>query len=331
MAQLLLQNGVTQATPAAGTLSIYSKTADKRLYYKDDAGVEIGPLGGGGGAGTVTSVTSANADLTVATGTTTPVITAVQAPALRSATTTVDVSSATAPTVGQVLTATSGTAATWQTPTSGGAGTVTSVTSANANLTVATGTTTPVLTIVQAPALQSATTSVSVAAATAPVAGQVLTATSGTAATWQTPTGGVGALPSMVQLNTGNGYGSTNTMIRRFTNVVTNQGTDITYADSATLGATFTINTNGVYAISFTDCLSSASHIGLSLNSSQLTTSILAVTAADQLAAATTGGANFRACVSVTAFFASGSVIRAHCQGTTDGIYPALFTIMRVA
>jgi hypothetical protein len=46
---------------------------------------------------------------------------------------------------------------------------------------------------------------------------------------------------SMVRLNTANGYGSTNTAIRRFTNVVTNQGTDITYADSATLGTTFTI------------------------------------------------------------------------------------------
>jgi len=40
--------------------------------------------------------------------------------ALKSATTTVNVSSATAPTSGQVLTATSGTAATWQTPSGGG-------------------------------------------------------------------------------------------------------------------------------------------------------------------------------------------------------------------
>ena len=40
---------------------------------------------------------------------------------------------------------------------------------------------------------------------------------------------------SMVRLNTANGYGSTNVCIRRFTNVVTNQGSDITYVDSATL------------------------------------------------------------------------------------------------
>lgn len=73
----------------------------------------------GGGSGTVTSVTSANADATVATTTTTPVITIVQTPALRSATTTVNVSSATAPTSGQVLTATSGTTAIWQTPAAG--------------------------------------------------------------------------------------------------------------------------------------------------------------------------------------------------------------------
>lgn len=73
-----------------------------------------------GGSGTVTNVSSANADIIVATPTTTPVLTMVQTPALRSATTTVNVSSATAPTTGQVLTAISSTAATWQTPAAGG-------------------------------------------------------------------------------------------------------------------------------------------------------------------------------------------------------------------
>jgi hypothetical protein len=73
-----------------------------------------------GGSGTVTSVTSANANLTVATSTTTPVITIVQSPALKSATTTIDVSASAAPSAGQVLTATSSTAANWQTPSGGG-------------------------------------------------------------------------------------------------------------------------------------------------------------------------------------------------------------------
>ncbi len=109
-----------------------------------------------GGSGTVTSVSVATANGfagTVANATTTPAITltttvtgilygngtsvaaaiaanfptlnqdttgtAAITNALKSATTTVNVSSATAPTVGQVLTATSGTAATWQNPTTG--------------------------------------------------------------------------------------------------------------------------------------------------------------------------------------------------------------------
>ena len=328
MAQIILTNGAAAATPAAGVVSVYSKSTDKRLYYKDDTGVEQGPLGG---AGTVTSVTSANANLTVATGTTTPVLTIVQAPALQSATTSVSVAAATAPTAGQVLMATSGTAATWQTPTTGGSGTVTSVTSANADLTVATGTTTPVITAVQAPALRSATTTVDVSAATAPTVGQVLTATSGTAATWQTPTGGVGALPSMVQLNTANGYGSTNTMIRRFTNVVTDQGTDITYADSATLGASFTINTNGVYAISYSDEFNGAAHMGISLNSTELSTVIASINVINKLAETTTASTAYYSCASVVSYLPSGSIVRAHANGAPPGSYQSLFTIVRVA
>ncbi|HYL82793.1 MAG TPA: hypothetical protein VE263_01045 [Candidatus Angelobacter sp.] len=34
-------------TPASGTVNLYTKTADKRLYYKDDTGTETGPLGAG--------------------------------------------------------------------------------------------------------------------------------------------------------------------------------------------------------------------------------------------------------------------------------------------
>lgn len=77
------------------------------------------------------------------------------ASALKSATTTVNVAAATAPSTGQVLTATDSTHATWQAST---VGTVTSVTSADGNATVATQTTTPVITIVSAPKLQTART-----------------------------------------------------------------------------------------------------------------------------------------------------------------------------
>jgi len=58
---------------------------------------------------------------------------------------------------------------------------------------------------------------------------------------------------SYVEVNTGNGFGSTNVKIRRFSNIVQNIGTDITYADSATLGGSFTVNSDGIYSISYID------------------------------------------------------------------------------
>ena len=49
-------NLANQSTPpgaaGSGTVNLYTKTADKRLYYKDDTGTEIGPVGTGSGAQT---------------------------------------------------------------------------------------------------------------------------------------------------------------------------------------------------------------------------------------------------------------------------------------
>jgi hypothetical protein len=150
-------------------------------------------------------------------------------------------------------------------------------------------------------------------------------------------TGGVSwnasATPSMVRVNTANGYGSTNTVIRRFTNVVTNQGTDITYADSATLGATFTINVAGVYGITFCDSFATAAWGGASLNSIQLTTSIATITSADVLCYAYEGGGVGQGIgCATTVYIPAGSVVRAHTSGAAyqAGI-PSLFTITRVA
>jgi len=43
-------NLANQATPpgaaSAGSVNLYTKTADKRLYYKDDTGAEVGPIAG---------------------------------------------------------------------------------------------------------------------------------------------------------------------------------------------------------------------------------------------------------------------------------------------
>jgi len=140
--------------------------------------------------------------------------------------------------------------------------------------------------------------------------------------------------PSMVRLNTANSYGSTNTVIRRFTTAVTNQGSDITYADSATLGATFTINTTGIYAVSYTDCFNSGSTLGISLNSTQLTTVIYNITQANILSTGN-GTTNSAGYISWTGLLTAADVIRAHTAGTAAGLNggaaSTFFTIVRVA
>lgn len=141
------------------------------------------------------------------------------------------------------------------------------------------------------------------------------------------------ALPSMIRLNTANGYGSTNTKIRRFVNVVTNQGTDITYADSATLGASFTINTNGVYTISYSDCFTTPAVLGLSINSSQLTTNLESITATNILSANTSGSNNYVGVSAWTGYLTAGDIIRAHSGGLATGsvVNTVQFTIARVS
>jgi hypothetical protein len=138
--------------------------------------------------------------------------------------------------------------------------------------------------------------------------------------------------PPTVRLNTANGYGSTNIAIRRFANIVTNTGSDITYADSATLGATFTINTAGVYAISYTDSFSTTGGMAISLNSAQLTTAPTSITVATRLALAVTSANDLPSTIAVTLPLAANDVIRAHgitsSGASTDRTG---FTITRVA
>src|SRR6266852_3994416 len=55
-------NLANQSTPpgsaSSGTVNLYTKTADKKLYYKDDAGVENGPLGAGAQTNVVNTFTA---------------------------------------------------------------------------------------------------------------------------------------------------------------------------------------------------------------------------------------------------------------------------------
>jgi len=138
---------------------------------------------------------------------------------------------------------------------------------------------------------------------------------------------------SMVRLSTSNGNGSTNTAIRRFTTVQANQGSDITYADSATLGASFTINAAGVYAISYNDSSSAAFNMAFSLNSMSLTTNPPSIPAAERLAMTQTNLANGFAALPWTGYLPAGSVVRPHVDAGAANGSPntASFTIVRVA
>lgn len=118
-----------------------------------------------------------------------------------------------------------------------------------------------------------------------------------------------------VVVHTGNGHGSTNTKIRRFTTAMTEVGTAITYADSAANGASFTINETGLYSINYAESHGAAYYHGVSVNSTQLTTDIYSITVANRLLMRNAGGA-FEGSVSITERFIAGDVIRAH-NGTT--------------
>jgi hypothetical protein len=165
---------------------------------------------------------------------------------------------------------------------------------------------------------------------------RVISATTGTYTAWTISQAAVEAVVTYnrVTTHTANGHGSTNNKVPRYTTASINTGTAITYADSAANGASFTINESGIYAI-YTIATNSggASNFGVSINSTQLTTSITSITAADRLilggsSAASNYNATSRICKLV-----AGDVIRPHDDGTTDGSSEliAYFDILKVA
>jgi len=134
-----------------------------------------------------------------------------------------------------------------------------------------------------------------------------------------------GFQPAQIILDTTNGYGSTNTFIRRWANLQSNLGgTAITANDSATLGGNLTINEADLYTVIYTDNFNAAHTTGLTLNSAS-NTAIASVPAANRLGIATSGAADHGATVVARRWFPAGSVIRANTQGgAAAGASPAL-------
>ena len=149
---------------------------------------------------------------------------------------------------------------------------------------------------------------------------------------------GVQAPRSSVSCNTGNGHGSTNTKIRRFSNSAST-GTAITYADSSTLGASFTINEDGIYSVGLSDSRSGGGEdFGFSVNSTQLTTNIGSITAATvssrsgRLQYFESVSGNITAHGSWTGFLAAGDVLRPHDGGSADdSTATCMFNIAKVS
>jgi hypothetical protein len=137
---------------------------------------------------------------------------------------------------------------------------------------------------------------------------------------------------SSVHLTGGNGYGATNTKIRRFSTTALNIGDAITCTDSANNGLSCTINSDGIYSFQYIDVFSAgACQIGISLNSAQLTTSIQSVTASTRIAWMTSAGSNLAGNAVGTYFFKSGDVVRPHTDAQCDATTTASFIITKVS
>ena len=138
---------------------------------------------------------------------------------------------------------------------------------------------------------------------------------------------------SFIRFHTGNGFGAVNTKIRRFTTVLTHDGADISYTDTANDGTEVTIENTGFYAIGYNDKNSGVAGLnrfGISLNSSQLTTSIDSINTSDRLSMTDTEAAsnilNSTAHVPVRKYN-KGDVIRCH---TNTSVFDNSLTVVQL-
>lgn len=131
-----------------------------------------------------------------------------------------------------------------------------------------------------------------------------------------------------VVVHTGNGYGSTNTRIRRFTTILKNVGSAITYADNATLGGSFTINQDGIYAIYRSEPFVAGGVFGVSLNTTLPASNFTLLPIAERLMSDSLSSTNTQSSTSRVLQLDAGDVLRSHdaavLTGTTDMCFMAV-------
>lgn len=144
----------------------------------------------------------------------------------------------------------------------------------------------------------------------------------GTAGTYLRSNGGTSAPTwgpvTSIRLKTPNGFGAVNTKIRQMTGTVSSSGSDVTYANTANAGTSLTINTTGVYAITYCEEGNLGVPLfGLSLNSATLTTDLNSIAVNEILALSNVSTGNSRACVAWTGSLTANDVVRPHTNQTT--------------
>lgn len=130
------------------------------------------------------------------------------------------------------------------------------------------------------------------------------------------------SISSELFLYTSAGYGTTDTAIEKFTNSSIDIGNMFSnnHGSYGTAGLEITINRTGKYAITYNTVYSSAYTFGLSLNSSELTTTINAITnTEDILTMSYTIANNAQGSTSITKRFSKDDVIRPHGNNVAYG------------
>lgn len=118
---------------------------------------------------------------------------------------------------------------------------------------------------------------------------------------------------SAIRLDVGNGVGSTNTQVRRFANNPDNLGTSLSYSDSASLGASVTINETGTYIFEYCDTATVGGFLSIYIIKNQTTNA-----AGSNVLAVATIAAGIAASTSGSAYLQKGDVVRAIVNSTAN-------------
>lgn len=131
-----------------------------------------------------------------------------------------------------------------------------------------------------------------------------------------------------------NGYGTTNTYFRRWTNVVTNEGRgSLSLTQSAANGDSITVLADGFYSILYTEVYGVLGGFGIRLNQTSNGWLGQSIPAAEVIAAETSGGNNHMATCTCILWLRAGDNLVANGDTTAAGTFGnyAGFRVVRLA